>query len=261
MIYDFSFQIETTENNESDNNMIFIVVAVLVAVVLLAVIGAVTYLIGKKWKRKENTPRNIESGTTNENISEAVRMQSVAVVQNGINGMAMNPINRHPDIAIHAPTPGHNMPGHNMPGIYPQGLMLARQFCGSTNSDQSSIHSRKSSMGYESGTESCLCTRCSPCASNYQPPRRCCNCDQHYTSIPQHQQHHQQLQEQPEDEQDNGELVNNQQQPAVTTNLSNPKSSMRRNLSDPNISRHKQPPPSRSLEERTTKLLSSSSVV
>ena len=248
MIYDFSFQIETTENSESDNNMIFIVVAVLVAVVLLAVIGAVTYLIGKKWKRKENTPRSIESGTTN--VNEVVHTQPAPVVQNGI---AMNPINPQPHIAVHAPTPGHHMPG-----IYPQGPMFVRPLFGSTNSDHS--HS-STSVGYESGTD-CSCTRYSPYASNHQPPR-CSHCDRYcYTHIPQHQQHHQQqLQEQPEDEQDNGELVNNQQQPPATTNLSNSKSSVRRNLSDPNISRHKQPPSRSLVDQRTTKLLSSSSVV
>lgn len=250
MIYDFSFQIETTGNSDN-NNVIFIVVAVLVTIVLLAVIIAATYLIRARSKRKEsNTPRDTENGAANVNENEVVRMQQIQ------NAIAMNPINQ-PRIAVYAPTPGNHMPE-----IYPPGQMFARPLFGSANSDHShsSVPSRKSSAGYESGTDcSCTYTRCSPYASNYSPPR-CCHCDRYYTTVPQHQQHQQQQLERPDDEPDNRELPNSQQQPAANTNLNNPKS-MRRNLSDPNISRHKQPS-SRTLEDqRTKKLLSSSSVV
>ena len=240
--------------------MVFIVVAVLVAIVLLAMIAAVTCVIITKSRRKErSTPRTTESGAANVNENEVAHVQPAALMQSGI---TMNPINPQPhiDIAVHAPTPGH----HNMPmsGMYRQGPMMVY---GSANSNHShsSIPSRKSSAGYESGTESCHCSymRYSPYASNYQP--RCCHCDRHYTPLPQHQEHHhhQQQVERVEDEQDNTELVNSQQQPAATTNFGSSKSSIRRNLSDPNISRHKQPPSRSLVEQRTTKLLSSSSVV
>ena len=233
--------------------MVFIVVAVLVAVVLLATIAAVTYLIKARLNRRKdrnNSPRNVESGTRRDKENDEVRVQPPVLTQNDI---AMNPINPQPNIAVFAPTPGNHLPE-----MYPQGPMFARPLFGSNSS---SIPSRKSSAGYESATGSFHCS-CSPYAANHYPPPRCCHYEHNHccTPVPQHQQHQQQQERL--DEHDNPELINSQQQPAATTNLSNPKPQMRRNLSDPNISRHKHSP-SRSLQQdqRTKKLLSSSSVV
>ena len=250
----FFLQIETTENSHM---VVYIVVAALATVVVLAVIAAICFIVNKltKGKRNNNTSGDVENGKGK--VDEADGPDQTALKQR----IEMNPIDQPHIGAIIAPTPGNQVPqmynNHHFGG---SGPFYIRPLFGSASSGHSSIPSRKSSAGYESGTGSFHCP-CSQYAANYSP--RCCHCehpcDQRFTSSisPQHYQPHEQM----EDEHDNAQLSNSQQLQSTTTNLSTPKPPMRRNSSDPNISRHKQPPLRPLEEQRTKKLLSSSSVV
>ena len=233
-------------------------VAALATIVVLAVIAAICFIVNKltKGKRNNNTSGDVENGKGK--VDEADGPDQTALKQR----IEMNPIDQPHIGAVIAPTPGNQVPqmynNHHFGG---SGPFYIRPLFGSASSGHSSIPSRKSSAGYESGTGSFHCP-CSQYAANYSP--RCCHCehpcDQRFTSPsipPEHYQPHEQM----EDEHDNAQLCNSQQLQSTTTNLSTPKPPMRRNSSDPNISRHKQPPLRPLEEQRTKKLLSSSSVV
>ena len=218
---------------------------------VLAIIAAICYIVVKFIKSRgsksnNTTPSAMESSR---NTDETDGANQTALNQ----CIRMSP-NNHPHIGVTAPTPGHQAPqmynDHHFGGSGPYSI---RHLFGSVSSDCSSIPSRKSSAGYESATGS---FRCHPqYAANYSPR---CYCEHAYdprlTIPPQHYQ----PQEVTEDEHSNTQLSNSQLVQSTTTNLSNPKPTMRRNSSDPNISRHKQPPMRPLEEQRTKKLLSSS---
>ena len=220
-----------------------------VTILTLAVIISATVLI-LKWRRKKDSADIAGAEENNqENRTQQNRAQHITINQK----------NPQPDIAIFAPTPGSNVnPAHHMYSMDP---CLHVEPCfhhSSVSSECSSIPSRKSSTGYGSATGSAVFHYCnSPCIANRYPR---CACNNYDTNIQQQvqQQFHEDLQH---DHNERVASTQRLQQPA-TMNISNMNTQvLRRNSSDPNISRHKQPS-SRPLEEhRSNKLLSSSSVV
>jgi len=191
------------------------------------------------------------------------------------NGQPIAPPQVNPQIAFTAATPHGNPLPHNV--IYPNPMepYFPRPQFGSS-SDRSSIHSRKSSVGYESGTASAVFPYACPynphVTNSYAHYHKCvhdsthchkcvCSHDDHDMCCSDARLHQQQQQHQQQQNHNCRQVSDSQQLQPNAANASSPRPPMRRNSSDPNISRHKQPS-SRPLEEqRSNKLLSSSSVV
>ena len=253
--------------SESDDNTVTIVAVIATAVVLLTLIVSATLIIIMLVFRNKNKNKGNKEGTDvgdAENAKGESQMQ--LSTQNGRHHMTINPINQ-PQIAVIAATP-HNMNGSFAHNVYPAAPYFPRPHYGSTSSDHSSAPSRKSSVGtgYESGLGSAVypCGFSSPYPSNHMHCSRCaCNCEPDvYHGFHQHQQQQQEEPQQPVQHDHNGSAMASQQlTTSSNNNLTPARPPMRRNSSDPNISRHK-PSPCRPLDEQTSnKLLSSSSVV
>ena len=244
--------------SETGNSSTVIIVSVIAAaVVLLTLILSTTLIIiCVVWKTKKNRD-NTDGGDVENGAGDN---QTQLPAQNGPCHMTMNPINQ-PQIAVIAATP-HDMNGNYAHNVYPLGPYFPRPHFGSASSEHTTTSSRKSSggTGYESGLGSGMYPYAfSPCASNHFP-RCACNCepDAYHGSY-----HHQEQEtQQPIQRDHSGSATTSQQLTSSSNNnLTAARPTMRRNSSDPNISRHK-PSPCRPLDEqRNNKLLSSSSVV
>lgn len=243
-----------------------IVAVISTAVVLLTLIVSATLVIimivlkTKKYKKSKKEGTDVGDA---ENAMGESQMQPST--QNGRHHMTINPINQ-PQIAVIAATP-HNMNGSFAHNVYPAGPYFPRPHYGSTSSDHSSAPSRKSSggTGYESGLGSAVypCGFSSPYPSNHMHCSRCaCNYEPDVYHGFHQQQQQQEEPQQPVQHDLNGSAMASQQlTTSSNNNLIPARPPMRRNSSDPNISRHK-PSPCRPLDEQTSnKLLSSSSVV
>ena len=236
-----------------------IVSVIAVAVVLLTLIlSATVIIVCVVWRTKKCSKESTDGGDVENGAGES-QMQLPA--QYGPH-MAMNRINQ-PQIAVIAATP-HDMNGNLAHNVYPLGPYFPRPHFGSASSDHSSAPSRKNSggTGSESGLGSGMYPYTfSPCASNHFP-RCACNCEHdayhHHVGY----QHQEQEPQQPIQHDHSGSATTSQQlTTSSNNNLTAARPAMRRNSSDPNISRHK-PSPCRPLDEqRSNKLLSSSSVV
>ena len=250
--------------SESDDNTVTVVAVIATAVVLLTLIVSATLIIimvvskTKICKKDTSTDGgDVENGTGKNQMQPST--------QNERHHMTINPINQ-PQIAVIAATP-HNMNGSFAHNVYPPGgPYFPRPQFGSTSSDHSSAPSRKSSggTGYESGLGSGVYP-CgfSPYPSNHMHCSRCaCNCEPDVYHGFHHHQQQQEEPQQPVQHDHNGSAMASQQLTTSSNNNLTPvRPPMRRNSSDPNISRHK-PSPCRPLDEQTSnKLLSSSSVV
>ena len=240
-------------------SVISVTVLLLVFIICTTIIIVIVVMCRLKKNKRNTGGRDTEDGT-GEGDTQPEGESEVQLQNNGPQTISLNH-GYQPQIAVIAATP-HDMNGGLVHDVYPYGpnfprpnLGSPRPHFGSASSNHSSAPSRKSSAGYESGTGSGIFPYAySPCAIHY--PRGACNyeVDAYHCC---HQQHNLPQQQQPDH---NRQMVNSQE--LSTTNLdTTARPPMRRNLSDPNISRHKQPA-SRPLEEqRSNKLLSSSSVV
>ena len=202
----------------------------------------------KKNKKDNNGAHGHDTPLLGRIGRDDIRPEGESEVQPQNNGLQSILLNHQPQIA----TP-HESPLHHM---YPFEPYFPKPHLCSTSSDHSSAPTRKSSTGCESETGSGI----NPCTfstcTTYHYSRGACNYEvdgYHYC----HQQHNLPWQQQPDH---NGQMVNSQE--LSTTNLNATAwPPMRRNLSDPNISRHKQPASTPLGEQRNNKLSSSSSVV